>query len=503
MNTPPPTDLRRLLPLAVAAALLAACTPEQYAGAPPPAPFAGELPLQPTLADDGEALADGRPQLVGDADANTAAAPIPVGLDDALRAVAATHPRIRAALEDVMQARGDTVTAKILPNPSVGASYSLAPFPGAAFDATSKQGGPPQIDLGLGFALDALLFGKRSAAIAAAELEVDAELARYAAAANDVLVAASDAYCAVLRARDVHAFDLQAVASAQALVDALAAGHAAGTVARPDVDRARTALALAQRDAAASDAALAGARAQFRAFLSGVVGGDRAEPTPTAADRELAALPPLAKLLAGAEARRPDLEAARRELAQAKAALGREVAEAWPWLRGNVGVARQRQRTAIGFPDADSWGAGLEFALPLFDRNQGEILRAQSAVRQAQLRLDAARAEAAAAVTAAHAEHAAACAADALIADAARGPAEAARAAIEAEFAAGNRTLLEVLDARAACREVARSAAAAAAERLRTHRRLAAACGGLAAGPDAAPATPTSPNDPASPSRQP
>jgi len=476
-----PTGRLRLLRLAVLAAALAACTPEQHAGAPPPALFVGDLPLQPALADDGASLTTGRPKLVGDATAFEA--PIPVGLDDALRAVAATHPRIRGALEDVMQARGDSVTMKLLPNPSLGASYSLAPFPGAKFDATSRQGGPPQIDLGLGFALDALLFGKRSAAIAAAELAVDAELARYAAAANDVMVAASDAYCAVLRARDVHEFDLQAAASAQTLVDALAAGNAAGTVARPEVDRARTAAALAQRDAAASAASLLAARAHFRAFLAGVDGGDRAEPWPSDAERATAAVPPLAELLAGAEARRPDLEAARRELALAKQALGREVANAWPWLRGNVGIARQRQRAAIGFPDADSWGAGLEFALPLFDRNQGNILRAQSAARQAQLRLDAVRAEAAAAVAAAHAEHDAACAADALLGEAARDPAEAARAAIEAEFTAGNRTLLEVLDARAACREIARSAAAARAERLRTHRRLAAACGGLATGP--------------------
>ncbi|MFN9945334.1 MAG: TolC family protein [Planctomycetota bacterium] len=533
MNDPRPPARRRLrrhrlLPLGVLGALLAACTPEQHVGAPPPALFVGDLPLQPALADDGEALASDRPELPGaspaDTGAGTGEALIPVGLDDALRAVAATHPRIRAALEDVMQARGDSVTAKLLPNPSLGASYSLAPFPGARFDAASRQGGPPQIDLGLGFALDALLFGKRSAAIAAAELEVDAELARYAAAANDVLVAASDAYCAVLRARDVHAFDQQAVASAQALVDALAAGNAAGTVARPEVDRGRTAAALAQRDAAAARAALLAARAHFRAFLTGVDGGERAEPWPSDDDRATAVVPALAELLAGAEVRRPDVEAARRELAQARQALGREVANAWPWLRGNVGVARQRQRTAIGVPDADSWGAGLEFALPLFDRNQGNILRAQSAVRQAQLRLDAVRADAAAAVAAAHAEHDAACAADALLAEVARGPAEAARTAIEAEFAAGNRTLLEVLDARAACRDVARSAAAASAERLRTHRRLAAACGGLAAGPApddavapaASPATPapaapppaasstsTPTSAPASPERQP
>ena len=218
-----------------------------------------------------------------------------------------------------------------------------------------------------------------------------------------------------------------------------------------------------------------------------------------------------------------DSEDAVRALSPDLAALN-AVASGATGGRGNVGVARQRQRTAIGFPDADSWGAGLEFALPLFDRNQGNILRAQSAVRQAQLRLDAVRADAAAAVAAAHAEHDAACAADALLAEVARGPAEAARTAIEAEFAAGNRTLLEVLDARAACRDVARSAAAASAERLRTHRRLAAACGGLAAGPApdeavapaASPATPapaappsaasstTTPTSaPASPERQP
>jgi cobalt-zinc-cadmium efflux system outer membrane protein len=211
--------------------------------------------------------------------------------------------------------------------------------------------------------------------------------------------------------------------------------------------------------------------------------------------------------------------AAEADIARAQWALERSVVQPIPNI--NVMGGYQRQ---VGIPAMDQGLVQVMMAVPLFDRNQGNILRAQSAVRQAQLRLDAVRADAAAAVAAAHAEHDAACAADALLAEVARGPAEAARTAIEAEFAAGNRTLLEVLDARAACRDVARSAAAASAERLRTHRRLAAACGGLAAGPApdeavapaASPATPapaappsaasstTTPTSaPASPERQP
>ncbi|HMP15982.1 MAG TPA: TolC family protein, partial [Gemmatales bacterium] len=63
--------------------------------------------------------------------------------------------------------------------------------------------------------------------------------------------------------------------------------------------------------------------------------------------------------------------------------------QAYPEISPQVGYTRQFQRKAIGFPDANSFGFGVEMTLPIFDRNQGNRLRAASVTVQQEYELQA------------------------------------------------------------------------------------------------------------------
>ena len=459
----------------VALLFLTGCTPAIYHGAPPPF-FLQSLPLQPRLGPDGQ-LDRARLALTTEEAATSPAAPIVVPIEQVLRVAVLTHPRIQAMLETVVQVRADHITASLLPNPSLGVGYSLAPFPGQRFNATQRQGGPPQFDLALGLLVDWLLFGKRAAAIRTAELEVDVELANYADAGRQLMLGAIDAHFAVLLAAATRQSLQEEHQQLQAFTALVARQVELGNATRFELDRAHTSVALTHRRLVQAAADHDNSLIRFRTFLAGAEGSERAEPAADPIPSPRIDAPQLSALLELAERHRPDLVAGKRELARARAAVVLQQANAWPWLRLSPGFARQYQSRAIGFPDVSSWGIGAEMGLPLFDRNQGNIAAAESMARQAELNLLARRIDVHAEIAQALRDHQAATAGAAILDQDAVGAAERAREGVLAAHASGSRTLLEVLDARAACRDVLREQLRARLELQRTQRRLAAIVG--------------------------
>ncbi len=85
--------------------------------------------------------------------------------------------RIQAGAEKVRQAEGDLITASLIPNASVVADYQLIPLQHADIN---NQLGPPQADVMLTVPIDWLLFGKRVAAMHAAQLGIEVSNADYA-----------------------------------------------------------------------------------------------------------------------------------------------------------------------------------------------------------------------------------------------------------------------------------------------------------------------------------
>lgn len=451
------SGIRHGSPLLVLALLLAACTPALHDGRPAPF-FVHDLPLHPDVD------ADGRLRAALPLPRAAADGTVPVDLPVALRVTAFAHPAVRGALEAVVQSRADHLTASLLPNPSLTAALTLLPLPGQPFNADTRQGGPPQLDIGVGVMLDELLFGKRAKARSMAELGIDVALAEYAEAARRRLLATIVEFHGALLGRELLQLERDQQAQLERIHQIIGQRVELGGTGRVELDRIRIASAAGRRRVLRAEAEYGDALARFRACLGDAVGAARAVPDGDLSTVPTAPLPPIEELLALAEGHRPDWIAATRGILVARAGVALQRKLAWPEFGIFGGYTRQYQQRAIGFPDANSIGGGFELSLPLFDRNQGNVLRAASEVRAAELTQRALQLELHVEVESAHRAFLVTRAIVQSIDSEELTAAERARASIDDAYRFGGRTLLELLDAQAAYRETQRDHLLAHAE---------------------------------------
>jgi cobalt-zinc-cadmium efflux system outer membrane protein len=376
-----------------------------------------------------------------------------IGLGQAVQQALEADPKIQAGLESVRQTEADLVTAGLLPNPTFSSGGSLMPL-NRAYTPT-RQGGPPQFDAGLAFPIDGFLFGKRAAAIVAAQQGVDVATAEFADLVRQRLAGTVAAFFDVLEAqalRELAEEDLRSLS----LVERITANRVAlGDVGSIELDRIRLSIFSSRRELRAREAALAAAFSRFRAFLGLADGAplrlagtlDAGQPAEPLAGEAAMAI---------AEENRPDLIALRRQVEKAAADLRVEERKALPEVTPHVGYTRQFQEKAIGYPDVNGWGVGVDLTLPLFDRNQGNIAKARSLHVQSALNVDARlvdlRAEIEQAVQAYQTAYQVLTSDDPGQLDAARNVRDKIRTAYEL----GGKSLMEVLDAQRAYRETFR-----------------------------------------------
>jgi len=416
--------------------------PDVDATAPPAGAAAAPLPAED------EALPEEHTVPVG------APAPQHVTLADAVAECLRADPRIRAGAEVLQQARADLWTASLLPNPTLGTGISLFPL-GQPFNV-NNQGGPPQFDVGLAFPIDWLLFGKRTAAIDTAQAGVDVAAAEFADLVRQRLAATVAAFYTVLEARallDLAREDQASFEQLQRITADLVRLGGSGTI---ENDRVRVSLLDSQREVRRREADLAIAKAALLSQLGRTrsardfdVEGGLDVPSPAA---------PIAAQRAFhiAEQYRPDLVAARLQVAEATAEAHKAETEAYPDVAPHLGYTRQFQSKAIGFPDVNAYGAGVELSLPVFDRNQGNIEKARSALAQSSSELRTRLVEVRAEVQEASRDYRFAY--EAVTADAPLRieSARNARDKIETAYRAGGRPLIDVLDAQRTFRDTQR-----------------------------------------------
>jgi cobalt-zinc-cadmium efflux system outer membrane protein len=376
-----------------------------------------------------------------------------ITLEEAIEEALARAPDLRAASEVIVQARADLRTASLLPNPQVTSSTTLQHL-GGQF-TPENPGGPPQYAFDLAQPFDSILFGKRAAAIASARRAVDVAGADLADVRRRRAADVAAAFLDVLEARavvDLARVDLDDLRTIQ---DLTRRRLQLGGSAPVDLDRATLAVASAAQDLRSAETAHASALA----ILGALIGRSAPAPVLELSGR-LDVLnprepPDLELTLAAAEAARPDLVSLRRQVARWEAETRSQKRQALPTLGLQAGYIYQRQQP-IGAPNQNEWEASVAMSLPLFDRNQGNIAKAESQARQAGASLEAARvalrAELAQALAAFRGARAGVAAADADQLAAARSLKDRMQAAYEA----GGRTILEVLDAARAYRDALR-----------------------------------------------
>ncbi len=386
---------------------------------------------------------------------STEARPSVVDLATALHEALDLSPAIAAASERVQQASSDVTTASLIPNPVLSLSTSLQPLPGQRF-APARPGGPTQYDALLQQQVDPLVFGKRSAATDAAKRGVDVARADYAEARRNRAAQTANAFYDLLVAKEQVKVTSEAVEQLERVEHLIAGRVSSGDTAIIDLDRARLNTRVARRETREAFVALAQARAELQAMMG------RTQQDPAFDVRgdletadQLASLPTRADAMASAAARRPDLEAARREVERAEASLVAARRQGLPTLAVQLGATYQYQHP-LGQTDAKSFGGGLAVSLPTFDRNQGAIASAESKLREARHSLDALLVAAEAELEQILVEYAQA--GDSLHIDSRESvdTARDVRDRIQRSYREGGSTLLELLDAQRAYQDAIR-----------------------------------------------
>jgi cobalt-zinc-cadmium efflux system outer membrane protein len=402
-------------------------------------------------------------------------APTELTLDQVINAVLVSDPKLRAGFEAINQASADALTASLRPNPTLFHDIQLLPLT-RPFTPT-RQGGPPQEDVQITYPIDWYLFGKRAANMVAAAHGVRVSESEFADRVRQRVSEAAVAFYDVVEAKALLALARQDVANLERIEVALAKAVAAGGKTQLDLNQFRLDLAQARRLAREAETTLVTARARLRAMI-GRSDADPAFDVAGSLDLPLAAsLPEPEEGFALAVQNRPDLQALRWKGAQARANVEVETRKAYPDVAPMFGYTHQYQRQAIGFPDADSWTAAVTMSLPLFNRNQGNRLRAASAVAQNQFEYQAALAGLRAEVETASREcRAARATADEIAGDQLR-IARDVLEGIATAYQLGGRPLVEFLNAERTLRETYRAYATSRAAYWRAVYRYRAAIG--------------------------
>lgn len=312
-----------------------------------------------------------------------------ITLDQAINQCLIADPVIHAGLESINQANADSLTASLKPNPQLFTDGQLLPLT-RPFTVT-KQGGPPQVDAIVAYPIDWFLFGKRAAAMQAANLGVQISQSEYEDLIRVRVLEAATAFYGVLEAKSLLGVARQDTANFTR-IEALTSA-AVDNGGRPQVELNRIRLDRLRSEQSLRDAenALIGANARLRVLL----GRDDSDPAfEVIGSLEAANLIeplPVDEAIELADQNRPDLEAARWRIAQADAVIELERRKAFPTIVPAFGYTKQYQVKAIGMPDADSWLANVTMSVPLFDRNQGNRQKASSLAAQAGFQLQARR----------------------------------------------------------------------------------------------------------------
>jgi len=235
-----------------------------------------------------------------------------------------------------------------------------------------------------------LVFGKRAAAVESARRGIDVSVADFADLVRQRLADTIGAFYDTVEAKALLPLAQEDTGNLRRVAEMTAQRAAIGGGPRIDVDRARLAATASERDLRQADRAVVTTKATLRVLL-GRTGDEPAFDVEGAVEVEHPSEPPeVDDALQTAAATRPDILSLQRQVDRAEAEVQSQMAQAFPDLSVQLGYTYQRQ-TPIGSPDVSSYGAALTVGLPLFNRNQGNIAKAQSAARQARLALEAGR----------------------------------------------------------------------------------------------------------------
>ena len=375
-----------------------------------------------------------------------------------------------AARADLSVAEAALVTARLRPNPVLSGGADSLDWLGTGFNALNAAG-PPQYAVRVDVPFERA--GKRELRAHVAERTKRIAEAQVADAVRrltlDVVLASID----VLEAKaKLHLAD-DTLQSFERLVQLNERRLTSGAIPQLEVSRSRVAMLQYRGNVRNAQLALTQARLKLLPLV-----GKKPDEEPIDIDDRLA-LPRSAiagnvnLLQQSARSTRPDLLAARDEQARTQADLRLQLAQGK--VDYTLGAEYRRQQGVNG--RGNMLGLFFSVPLPLFNRNQGEIVRAEAEVEKATRSLTALETDVAGQVASAYAEFTAS---RQLLEEIERDllePTDQARTGTAYVYQAGATSLLDVLDAQRAYNDTMETYYSAQAAYRRAQARLTLAIG--------------------------
>lgn len=294
----------------------------------------------------------------------------PLGADEATRVALLANPRLRAEYARLGFSAAEVYDAGRLANPTLSGAVLFTHTPGDL----------DRYDYGLTQNFLSLLLLPARRRLAQAEFERAQQQA--GAAILQLCGEVQASYYRLVAAEQVRELRQTVAGAARASADLAQRYYDAGNIAALDLELQRAAAGQAEAQAVSAANEAVAARAELGRLLG--IPAERQDwqvqnrlPAPLSKDDDAAAL------LALADRSRLDLAARRREVATLQDALG--VSRRYRFL-GDVELGVQGERDDDG---AHLLGPAASIQLPLFNQNQGGVLRAQAQLERSQTELDA------------------------------------------------------------------------------------------------------------------
>jgi cobalt-zinc-cadmium efflux system outer membrane protein len=292
---------------------------------------------------------------------------------------------MRALRHELTQSDADVLTAGLRTNPLVYMDTQFIPY--GSF-TPERPGGPTQYDLNVTYPLD--VSGKRRARVVVARMARSALEAQFQDVARRQIDNLYKSFIA-LQAAWIDRLMAQAVVRRheRLLAEFRAAGRAADRSAADTIDHLSLVLERARGSLGEAEEAYADAQ-EGLAVLLNLPAPDVAGLAPQGSLRGSFPEPPTGDELTALALRcRPDVHAARLGIDRAGAEARLQRANRFEDVYLFYDPITYQDNRPQNLLSAHSWAVGLTFALPIFNRNQGNIARSESNLAQSKLELSA------------------------------------------------------------------------------------------------------------------
>lgn len=391
-----------------------------------------------------------------------------ITVEQAVEEALAHNLALAAERYNIGIAEARQITARLGPNPVLTVDGDHLDLLGTGFNNVNN-GGPNEYSLRTDFVLER--GGKRAARMDVASADVSLAELNFRDSMRRLVFDVESTFVDIQLAKQALALAQDNVNSVGEIVQVNTARVRSGDLAPVELDRSQVAALQFQAALRQAELQLGQARNRLQLLLGRPLSADFDVTGPLRDDRRQLDLEQLRRT---AQAERPDLLSLRKTQGRNQADLRLQLAQSKPDF--TVGSEYRRQQAPSG--TANTLGMFFSVPLPVFNRNQGEIARAQREAAQTAARLVALEASVDAEVLAAWRQYATARSLVDSVDEQMLAKAKDVRQTTVYSYRRGEATLVELLDAQRAFNDTMQSYNEAHANYARSLYLIESVCGG-------------------------